>query len=106
MGRNTNNSDILIADADTAITYLFNQDGTNTATTKYFNLNDPARALSVRVDKTVQIEEINNEVLDDPITVTTNGFNDSIGAWHRHKYIQMKIRIVSATTNVAVFARI
>lgn len=108
-GRSINNKELLFPTAGHTVEIFFLASGNNTSSNPfkwYFNLKETAASVNVRTDKTVLITEINGEILDDPITVTSNGFKDRVQPYSKMRYTQMKIMILTAATDLKVTGRV
>jgi len=95
------NKEPVIVTVGTNVTFNFSDDGTDTATTYYYNLGSQgAYSLSIRPSASVLITKMNGKTLTDPITVSTAGYTD--------KYIQLRnceIQTATANTILKIFAR-
>ena len=88
------NKSVSYAGAVNDITLNFVDSGTDTETAIYFDLGYPARVFVIRPSANVLITEINNQTLDEPLSVSTNGFS-----WSRHlQWSSCKINISEAST--------
>ena len=99
------NSDTIPAANDT-IEIFFSQSGTDVSANPfvwYLDLQKPAKDIFVKVDKISQVTEINGVALKKPINIAANGSFAHSAKWGTyHKYIQIKIKILNATTFVEV----
>lgn len=97
----SDNKEPTVATLGTDVTFNFKDDGTDTATTKFYNLgNGGAYHVSIRPSDTVVITTMNGVTLTDPITVSTAGFTDT--------HTQLSSIIIQTTANdtsVKVFAK-
>jgi len=107
MGKTFEHNSDVIDSANDTVEILFNQAGTDivsgTEMKWYYDLEKPAKKIAVKCDKISQITEVNNVVLKSPINIAANAVDATDIAWgFNHKFIQIKVKLLNATTNLEV----
>ena len=107
MGKTFEHNSDVIPNANDTVEILFNQEGTDvvtgTAMQWYYGLEKPAKKIVVKVDAISQITEVNNVVLKSPINIAANSSDATDVAWgFNHKFIQITVKLLNATTNLEV----
>ena len=107
MGKTVEHKNVVIATVNDTVEVFFNDSGADTTSNPfiwYFDLNDSAKAIAVQSDEIAQITEINGEPLKTPKNIAANGsFTHNINAFQKHKYNQIKIKVLVANSNIQVF---
>jgi len=109
MGKNAEHNSLVIPNTDDTVEVFFDQSGIDTGINPYvwyFDLEKPAKAISINVDKISQITHINGVELKSPKNIAANGvFTDNIHEYQFMKWYSIKIKVLNASTNVEVFGR-
>ena len=92
---------VFTIDSGDSVTLHFKASGVDTATDKYYNLQNPATKISISVDAVATITKINNFTLSAPRTLGTDTDNTlKVGI----ELPKLTVRADSDTTRFEVFA--
>ena len=107
MGKTAEHKNLVIPAVNDTVEVFFNKSAADTTSNPfiwYFDLNDSAKAIAVQSDERCQITEINGEPLKTPKSIGANGsFSHNINAFQKHKYNQIKIKVLVTNSNIQVF---
>lgn len=91
---------IFTINAGVSVTLHFKDDGTDTASDKYFNLGSQAKKVHIMVDNAASMTHIENNALKSPRTLSVGGNSYSIGI----EWNTIIVRADSDSTTFEVYA--
>ena len=107
MGKLFEHKNLVFTTLNDTLEVFFKETGTDTTSNPfkwYFDLTQDAKAIFVKSDEIAQITHINGEELKTPMNIAANGaFDQNIPSYHLAKYNKIKIKVLTADSNIEVF---
>lgn len=101
VGNGRENNKRFTINAGDSVTCYFKASGSDTATAKYYDLNDSAMRCAILLNKVATITHINGHELDAPLTLGANNWNSwTVGI----RWNQITVRADADDTTFEVYA--